>query len=877
MNNGNFTYLKNTSLSEYYEDLIKVQCASEKYPMIAKILLRKIVEDIIRKVAKKYDIDTNENIRNLINHIKYNFNICFPEQICKCINTIRFNGINRENYDIENEKMFNVVDLLKMANRIFIWYLTDIEKLSSFKEEDVSLILPNDLDINREELEKTINDIISKEHQINGLRERVIELADHSQNIGGLNRIVMAIKEEKSILEEKKDYLSEMIKIYENSIKDVELNYEEEIKELNLLRKKWDEVQTLINEKEEKLVKAEINNQDFKMLLHNFEGNKDEIVKYELLINESLDKLRKSYKNLTILCKEYKDIIATIKFSYKSKYKKALRPKESKIKIEINKEDKLFEEEMIIYFGNVNEAKKNVRILKKILNDKITKQIKYYNFYKAFLNLRGRTLRNVYILSGKLSLQLFLMNTVKYIFAKSDKDKIDQYLNEKFQEIKDISDEELKLLMYYRFISISKLELKCVCNRKDFTENLDNIVEKAYEHLKKRNDFKDYGDHLKSIKIYYLRKIINNIKSNYYNNQMVIDRYLIDDICNSIQKFTEEEKMIIYKGLNIINPNDFSIRNTISSDIFKAIDIFSNIESKFAYTLTCGLLYKLYYSNQNLTLEDIIANGSLLKEFLEKIIINNLFISEGGTSFNKLESKQEILLPLFVFQIVIADEIVEEFTDLEAYNRLSDFWIYKQQQYNDLIIYEKKNQMTLIKLINEKKQIELDSDKASKDYIIMSSRYGRSVEEFKEQVLSSEKLEYLPSYLNYANLIAKKEENEQIIDEMKEKLGAIKTAISTGVWKEQASRYINDSSINNVQKLLVEEAKRSVYFKDEYRELIELQNTIEGINNLTVQLKENAKNNDIELKKVKNNIEECRKQIEVIRNIYPDMEASYWV
>ncbi|WP_159149950.1 hypothetical protein, partial [Clostridium neonatale] len=72
MKKGNFFYLKNTSLSEYYTDIIKAQCASDKYPMITKILLRKIVEDIVRKVAKKYGIYSKENMRNLITSIKYN-------------------------------------------------------------------------------------------------------------------------------------------------------------------------------------------------------------------------------------------------------------------------------------------------------------------------------------------------------------------------------------------------------------------------------------------------------------------------------------------------------------------------------------------------------------------------------------------------------------------------------------------------------------------------------------------------------------------------------------------------------------------------------------------------------------------------------------
>ncbi len=877
MKKGNFVYLKNTGLSEYYKDVIKAQCASDKYPMVTKILLRKIVEDIVRKVAKKYDIYSNENMRNLITNIKYNFNICFPEQICKCINTIRFNGINKENYDIENTKIFNATDLLKMANKIFIWYIKDIEKVSHFNEEDALIVLPNNLELSKDELEKTIDDIISKENQINALRERVIDLANNSQNVSGLNRIVMAIKEEKALLEEKKDYLSEEIKIYEESILDIEANYEHEIKEINTLRNKWDKIQALISEKEDKLVKVEINNQDFKMLANNFEGNKDEIIKYELLINESLDKLRKGYKNISILCKEYKDILATITFAYRDEYKNDLIPKESKTRININKEDKLFEEEMIIYFNNIDEANKNVRVLKRLLNDQITKQIKYYEFYIGFLNLRGNTLKRLYILSNKFSLQSILMNTAKNIFGIPDKDGVCEYIDKKIKEISDVSDAEIKLLTYYRLLNIAKVEVKSVCNRKSFTENLDNIVGKACEVLKGKEGFIDYSDDFKSIKIYYLQKIISNVKSNYYNNQTTINGDLVTDIFNNIQKFSEEEKIFIYKGLNIFITDEIIIRNSIGSDVFRLISILCSMNSKFAYSLACGLLFKLYYPNNSLSIEDIITNRDLIKEFLEKIIIIDLFIAEGGASLNKFEAKQEGLLPLFVFMITCADEIIEEFTDLESYNELSDFWILKQQQYNDLIIYEKKSQMSLIKLVNEKKQLELDTEKNSKDYITMSNKYAKDLEIFKKNVLLSEKIKYLPSYLNYASLIAKKEEHDQAIDEMKEKLGAIKSALSTGIWKEQSAKYVNDSNINNVEKLLIEEAKRSIYFKNEYEEIIQLQNTIDSINSSTLELKESLKSKEKELKDTKEQLEECRKQIQVIKNIYPDMEASYWV
>lgn len=877
MRKGNFFYLKSTSLSEYYKDVIIAQCASEKYPIITKILLRKIIEDVVRKVAKKYGIDTNQNMKNLITNIKYNFNICFPEQICKLINTIRFNGINKENYSVENKKIFKSIDLLKIANKIFIWYIKDIEKIPDFNENDALINLPNNLKLNKEELEKIIDDIANKQNQINALRERVIDLADKSQNVSGLNRVVIAIKREQSLLEEKKEFLSKEIKTYEDNISYIELNYESEIKEFNILKNELDNIQASISEKEDKLVKVEINNQDFKLSANNFEGNKDEIIKYELLINESLDKLRKGYKNLNILCNEYKDIIETIYFSYKNEYKNDLRVKENRTRINISKEDKLFEEEMVIYFNNIDEANKNVRILKKILNDQITKQIKYYKFYKGFLNLRGNSLKRLYVLSNKFSLQSMFMNMAKNIFGILDKNEVCEHIDKNIEEILEISDAELKLLIYYKLVNISNIDVKCICNRKSFTENLDKIVQKAYEILKSEEEINNHLDELKYIKVYYLQKIINDVKLNYYNNQTVIQAKLIDDIINTFQNFSEEEKAIIYKKLKILNNHELNIRNSISLDVFKFISIIFSMETKSAYTLACGLLFRLYYPNNHSILEEIITNTNLLKEFLEKTLIIDLFISEGGVSFNKFEIKQEKLLPLFVFMIICADDILEEFTDMECYNEMSDFWTQKQQQYNDLIIYEKKSQMSLVKLINEKKQLQLDTKKNSKDYIVMSNKYADNLEIFKNNVLFSEKIKYLPSYLNYTNLIYQNEEYDQTIDDMKEKLGAIRSALSTGVWKEKNAKDINEINIKNVEKLLVDEAKRSVHFNKEYEEIIQLQHRIGSINNLTAELKETLKIKDKELKDTQKQLEECRKQIQLIKNIYPDMEASYWV
>ena len=77
----NFFYLKGTNIEKYYDDLIKAEYICDDYGDVSKIILRKVIEELLRNIARKYDMECNIGINSLINNIKYNCNVnCLYEQ-----------------------------------------------------------------------------------------------------------------------------------------------------------------------------------------------------------------------------------------------------------------------------------------------------------------------------------------------------------------------------------------------------------------------------------------------------------------------------------------------------------------------------------------------------------------------------------------------------------------------------------------------------------------------------------------------------------------------------------------------------------------------------------------------------------------------------
>ena len=76
--------------------------------------------------------------------------------------------------------------------------------------------------------------------------------------------------------------------------------------------------------------------------------------------------------------------------------KKSWELKKNNIKVKMNFEDGIFNENVVKCTRNIAEAKRKVIIFREIVNEKINSEIKYELLYKSFLRLKGRELRFLY-------------------------------------------------------------------------------------------------------------------------------------------------------------------------------------------------------------------------------------------------------------------------------------------------------------------------------------------------------------------------------------------------------------------------------------------------------------------------------------------------
>lgn len=117
---------------------------------------------------------------------------------------------------------------------------------------------------------------------------------------------------------------------------------------------------------------------------------------------------------------------------------------------------------------------------------------------------------------------------------------------------------------------------------------------------------------------------------------------------------------------------------------------------------------------------------------------------------------------------------------------------------------------------------------------------------------------------------------ENNIDETRSKLGALKSILSPEMWKDQASRLINESSMMELEKSLIEEAKQKSYFKKEYMVFEDLNAKIQAANKRIDKEKENLKNMNILIDNNKNKINELQVKLNKLKYVYLDMEEGYY-
>ena len=867
-NESNFFYLKSTSMNKYYDELFKAECICEYYPKATKTIVRKVLEKFLKDLAEKELIEADTSVWSLFNNIKLNSKINFTEEIYNYIETILVNGYEHVSHSNVNRKISkHPIEILEMMHNILCWYLkqTEIEIMMSFT--DLSFRAPSTIEYMEKQLSKIKSDIILKNKQINNLRQKIIEFANKGENVGKINNVTISIKEEKAYLEKVEVLLSKKIAMYKKYVSDMEISYKAYIKKYEDLNEKCNENQSLLFEKESKLVKIEIQKQEINNLIKELDDDDDDIIRMKQQLEEEMNTLRQAYENLLSLTNEYQDIIETIEFSYDKELQNILEMKRKNIKIKMNFEDGVFNENIVECMRNISEIKRKTAIFKELVNEKIIKEIKYDEFYRSFLGLQGNELRTIYTI---VNVTINLVSKYKELFWKSSEDRILESINRNLEELKNVNDDEIKLILYYRLMKLSQISFGRISSRKKFVENLNKIVDKAYEILVGKNDFKGRIKKLDAIMAYNLEKVVFFLKSKNGNRQ--ISEELIIRIYNEIillKQKTERMQNIYYEKFNLNTMLETELKANIKSQPYTFLTIMVDLGDANTFKEICEIIFEIY----NVPAPKIQMNSEnkIIPKFSVLRFMVLLFLS--NETISSLQKQPEDVVPLLVSEIITTNLLsVNEITGLENYNRMVDLWKRKQLRYNDFLINRENEESLREQLINEKKELEIQGEELLKNYNTLIQRYCSYTDEFKQIIMNSEKRILLPSYLSYDELRTKKEKAEKNINKSKDKFGSIKSIVSPSVWKEQASKFFSESNMEYLEKQLIEEAKLKPYFKKEYLVFFDLEEKIKKANELLGKNKKDIQDKEILIDNVNSKINELDRKLNNIKEAYGDIE-----
>ena len=862
-NESNFTYIKATSLSKYYTDLLKAECACENFPRVTKITIRKVLESFIREIGISYGMDPNSPIGEMIKILRYDKKFALPEEIYDYIQIIRVNGINITLYRSRDKRVDkHPIEILELMHRVLCWYLktNEIDAISKFN--DLSFKAPRTIEFEENELKKVKRDIALKDNQINNLREKIIELAEKSKNLGDLNRIIIAIKDEKEELKKYESFFMDRINSHKDEIEIIQNNYEKEIKEFNLVKDECIENHNLLAKKESILVRAELDNQQVKLRIDDLEETDEIIKEIQAIVENQLESIRNGYEKSLDLTNRYQDISETIIFTSDEDLKKILSTKKIEIISELNYEDNTFYNNITEYNKSIDETKKKVTLFKGILDDKIKKSVKYNDFYNAFLNLNGDKLRILYAMISnwnKNNINI-ISKSKEWLLNRNNDDSFLDMVNKTIDEVKNISDDQIKLTLYYKLLRISEVKIKNICNRKNFIKAIDSMVQSAYITLMNTKDFNYYLSKTQAIKVYYLKKVIEKLKSRYKNAK--INEGLIYKIYDEIIKLSLKNEVYFTEALKVDLNNEHSLKNSIKKQPFEFLSTIIEVGEAADYKIVYKIIFE-FLRDITLNNHDIVGEQISLERFLNGPFRIMLFISSGdGLSSKSLDD----VMPLFVGEVLISDSIKEySVVDFDSYNRMIEVWKSKQIFYEDKFNERNDISIELDALLEEKNQLEININNLNHEEKIMKYRYASYEEEFKQIVFFSDKSRVLGSYERYQECRRKIEESVN----SNERYGEPSIIEA---WVEQASRKINESNMAQAEIKILEEAKSSPFFDKEYSVFAEIEQKLEEIGNDLHNNKKILKEKEEILNSMTLKLDKLNEYLEVLKEIYPDIE-----
>lgn len=345
----------------------------------------------------------------------------------------------------------------------------------------------------------------------------------------------------------------------------------------------------------------------------------------------------------------------------------------------------------------------------------------------------------------------------------------------------------------------------------------------------------------------------------------------IRDNAKELDKYSDEEvKLKLYYKLMELSKlpyRDFEDRfefiKTLDSIVEKAFLI---LKQKKDFKEDAGSKLesiKAYYLSK---MENSKGNEEVITE-------KNLIGSVYNWSFVFHQNREEELIPLFVMQCLITDKkSYEREYNFEGHEKLIELWSRKQNKYSMIFASKKNAENNLITLLKEKREIEKRLRGFTKANSELGSNYNVYELEFRNIVLKSEKLKFLKLYPKYEEALHKKIESDNMISEAKNKLGIIKSVLSPDMWKSHSEKASIDLSFSNIEKRIIEEAKCSIYFQEEFKEYLNHIEKVEDISQLISSSKEELKEKNNLIEENKNKIKEYQKQLRIIKDEYPDMK-----
>src|SRR5471030_837974 len=123
-NESNFIYLKKTSMEKYYDALVKAEYVCEYFPIMTKIIARKVIEAFLKNIATKRSIESNVGVWNLLDNIKLNSSFSLPTEMYESIEIILVNGYDHASLFNRNKtRSKNPIEILEIVHNILCWYI----------------------------------------------------------------------------------------------------------------------------------------------------------------------------------------------------------------------------------------------------------------------------------------------------------------------------------------------------------------------------------------------------------------------------------------------------------------------------------------------------------------------------------------------------------------------------------------------------------------------------------------------------------------------------------------------------------------------------------------------------------------------------------